>query len=117
MDEGMTISLRGLAKAIESEHPAYIAKGPAALRLAADEIERLRAWREEHPYSELDMDMHVEAVTKELRAVVRDMLSGLEYLRITNSIPYGFGIDRLERTGREALNDTATLSTSQRAEK
>lgn len=32
--------------------------------LAEAEIERLRA---EYPYSELDMDMHVEAVTRELR--------------------------------------------------
>lgn len=32
-----------------------------------DEIERLREWKEVHPYSEIDMDMHVEAVTKKLR--------------------------------------------------
>jgi rubrerythrin len=40
---------------------------------------------------------------EQLRAVVVDMLAGLRYLRNTNSVPYGFGIDRLEQTGCAAL--------------
>lgn len=42
-------------------------------------------------------------IMSELQAVIADMLSGLEYLRQTNEIPYGFGIDRLEKTGKAAL--------------
>jgi len=38
------------------------------LREAADEIERLREYEREHPYSEIDMDMHVEAITAKLKA-------------------------------------------------
>jgi hypothetical protein len=38
---------------------------------AADEIERRK---ETYPYSELDMDMHVEAVTKEMRAALGQLL-------------------------------------------
>jgi hypothetical protein len=38
-----------------------------------------------------------------LRDVVVDMLAGLEYLCTTNRIPYGFGIDRLETTGKAVL--------------
>lgn len=34
------------------------------------EVERLQCWRADHPYSELDLDMHVAAVTKELRAEI-----------------------------------------------
>jgi hypothetical protein len=38
--------------------------------LSEDEIEQLQRWRDDHPYSELDMDMHVAAVTGELRAEI-----------------------------------------------
>ena len=38
-----------------------------------------------------------------LAAVVTDMLAGLAYLRTTDRVPYGFGIERLEHAGREAL--------------
>ena len=41
---------------------------------------------------------------QELEAVVRDMLSGLNYLRQSNSVPYGFGIDRLEINGQRVLS-------------
>jgi hypothetical protein len=41
-----------------------------------------------------------------LSAVVQDMLGGLAYLRSTDTVPYGFGIDRLEQTGRAALAGT-----------
>lgn len=60
MVDSMTISLRGLAKAIESGHPTYLPKGPAALRLAADEIDRLRTivrvngLRWGHTHAEID---------------------------------------------------------------
>lgn len=53
---------------------------------------------------------------EQLRAVVADMLEGLTYLRITNRVPYGFGIDRLEQNGRAALNTARALSTSNHAE-
>lgn len=42
-------------------------------------------------------------IVEELRDVVKDMLSGLAYLRDTKTEPYGFGIDRLEKTGKAAL--------------
>ncbi len=40
----------------------------------------------------------------DLCAVVADMLGGLEYLRQRDTVPYGFGIDRLERIGYAALD-------------
>lgn len=43
------------------------------------------------------------ATAPDLKAVVEDMLSGLSYLRKTKNIPYGFGIDRLEKNGKAAL--------------
>lgn len=43
------------------------------------------------------------AAAPDLAAVVKDMLSGLQYLRDTKNIPYGFGIDRLEQTGKAAI--------------
>lgn len=46
---------------------------------------------------------HLIAAAPDLMAVVKDMLSGLAYLRETNSVPYGFGIDRLEESGQLAL--------------
>lgn len=45
----------------------------------------------------------LETENTALRAVVVDMLSGLEYLRITDRVPYGFGIDRLEASGKAAI--------------
>ena len=44
-----------------------------------------------------------DGLVDELRTVVTDMLCGLKYLRQTNEIPYGFGIDRLEKTGLAAI--------------
>jgi hypothetical protein len=55
--------------------------------------------------SELYPDLQAEI--EQLRSVVQDMLGGLAYLRSTDSVPYGFGIDRLEQTGRAALAGTA----------
>jgi|SRR5580693_390101 hypothetical protein len=46
---------------------------------------------------------HVIAAAPDLKAVVEDMLAGLAYLRKHETIPYGFGIDRLEQAGRAAL--------------
>lgn len=48
-------------------------------------------------------NMSLKSQNEALRAVVIDMLAGLEYLRITKTIPYGFGIDRLEVNGTAAL--------------
>lgn len=45
---------------------------------AKAEIERLQAWKNDHPYSELDMDMHVEAVTKDLRAALGSCASWID---------------------------------------
>jgi len=45
----------------------------------------------------------LEAAILAKDAVLKDMLSGLNYLRQNNSVPYGFGIDRLETTAKEAL--------------
>lgn len=45
----------------------------------------------------------LEGAAPELRDVVKDMLCGLSYLRQTNNVPYGFGIDRLETSGKAAL--------------
>lgn len=50
-----------------------------------------------------DVAKAIATENESLRAVVADMLSGLAYLRTTNRVPYGFGIDRLEQTGRAAL--------------
>ncbi len=43
------------------------------------------------------------AMLPNLEKVVRDMLSGLAYIRDANSVPYGFGLKRLEDTGKAAL--------------
>ncbi len=51
------------------------------LREAADEIERLK---ETYPYSELDMDMHVEAVTKDLKAEIEQLRAALKKVRSYN---------------------------------
>jgi hypothetical protein len=48
------------------------------LREAADEIERLK---ETYPYSELDMDMHVEAVTKDLKAEIERLRAALTEIK------------------------------------
>lgn len=47
--------------------------------------------------------IHALNCHEKLVNVVKDMLSGLEYMRRTGEIPYGFGIDRLEKAGTEAL--------------
>lgn len=47
--------------------------------------------------------MKLKSENEALRAVIVDMLAGLQYLRTTDTVPYGFGIDRLEQTGRAAL--------------
>ena len=54
---------------------------------------------------EANADFIVRAVNSHdaLVAVIQDMLSGLEYLRQTKRDVYGFGIDRLEETGKAAL--------------
>jgi chloramphenicol 3-O-phosphotransferase len=42
--------------------------------------ERLTEYRALHPYSEVDMDMHVEAVTKDLRTQLADTAAFLDGL-------------------------------------
>lgn len=41
--KGMTISLRGIAKGAEQGMPPMVARAPGALRMAADEIDRMMA--------------------------------------------------------------------------
>jgi hypothetical protein len=99
------------------------------LNAAAAEIERLRAYRalpiasgmadrvvafisERDPFGDsfsahdLEQIEHRLGSAARLSAVVQDMLGGLAYLRSTDTVPYGFGIDRLEQTGRAALAGT-----------
>jgi hypothetical protein len=56
--------------------------------------------------------MKLKSENEALRAVVNDMIAGLQYLRITNSVPYGFGIDRLEQTGHAALGNADRTDSS-----
>lgn len=69
---------------------------------AADEIERLqtkiKAEREKYPYSEEDLDMHVEAVTKELKTEIERLLAALSWIadhdpQIVDAAREKFGID------------------------
>jgi hypothetical protein len=57
----------------------------------------------------VELDRRAKEIER-LRAVIVDMLAGLDYLRTTNSVPYGFGIDRLEKTGKAALEQSADNS-------
>lgn len=71
-----TLLLKALSFATSGqEEPSVgLLEAPVTTALKArEEIERLRAWKDNHPYSELDMDMHVEAVTKELRAALTEI--------------------------------------------
>lgn len=74
---------------------AHIEGARNALQNAANEIAALRA--------STDRALTGPSEVEQLRAVVQDMLGGIAYLRSTDSVPYGFGIDRLEQTGKAAL--------------
>ena len=56
-----------------------------------------------HPGSDGLDNARLMAAAPELLAVVRDMLSGLAYLRQQGISVLGFGIDRLEETGTVAI--------------
>lgn len=53
---------------------------------------------EAYPYSELDMDMHIEAVTKDLKAEIEQLRAAL---RSIVDEPQSW---KMRRTAREALN-------------
>lgn len=55
------------------------------------------------------------AAAPDMLAVIRDMLSGLSYLRFTKNIPYGFGIDRLEEAGLAAIGKATNERTEDRS--
>lgn len=43
------------------------------------------------------------ALADNLASVVLDMLSGIAYLRVHSAVPAGFGADRLDDTGHQAI--------------
>lgn len=69
------LNLRSIAKRERDIGHSELA---AIIEQAADEIERQREYRATHPYSELDMDMHVEAVTKDLRTRLAEAAAFLD---------------------------------------